>query len=771
MNTIKIFTLLTILSIILSLSGLNAQILNVPHIIENKGQFPDEVLFIALAPDLKVTVTNDYIIYETDKNGSLPIIFELRLPSIDVPRVFDKDNLEFRTKLDTYYNFFIGANPENWATDVGLYKEVESAGSVQSIKFSASFSKEEFVISYKFNDGSEFGKFQINTVISDAILNSYISRLDADLTVEIRLPYRNLEIKESKRDMIMSEDMSQLAFSRHFGGYISDMDLDNEGNIVLVGICDRYSSVPTTEDAYDKVKPTGGGNKIFISKLSSDASKLIYSTFFGTILSSSHLIEKSIHIKLNKLTNNIFICSYLDSLASLDLPITKNAIQNVGNGGYQLFITKFNRNGNELLFSTILGGSSDDKHCKIDIDNQENVFITATTNSTDFPISSDAFQDNLKSSDIIFSAINTIIGEIKYSTYLGGTSTEIPTSIALDNDKNVIIVGRTYSNDFPTTTGAFIENNINKDFPAGFIVKFKYDFSKLIFSTLFIGGKKSYVYLEDLSIDKTNNIYFCGRGSVIPQTTNNLGMIPYRDDLGVSFITKLNSDGTDLLYSTILTGKYYNSYDIFKLYLDDKFNAYFAGFTDDLSYPISDNAFCKDYRTMFLTKINPDATQILYSTFFGGYYWDTDIIPWLDQYVSKMIANDNYLLIAGSTLYNNFPVTSDSKDFGVGSYITKFDFTGVSIESDLPSSSVGIKISPIPASDYIYISDLNKGACSLGNAIKIYNTLGQCVINYELQITNYENARIDISQLPSGVYFVRLISGGQAVTKQFVVVK
>jgi|GEM_PF-5368803 len=95
--------------------------------------------------------------------------------------------------------------------------------------------------------------------------------------------------------------------------------------------------------------------------------------------------------------------------------------------------------------------------------------------------------------------------------------------------------------------------------------------------------------------------------------------------------------------------------------------------------------------------------------------------------------------------------------------LNMFKVTGID-----EKNTTNVIVYPNPASDYIEIQLSESFKLSESYFIKIYNTYGQCVINYELQITNYdENIRIDVSQLPVGIYFLRI---GNQVEK-FVVLR
>ncbi|MFZ1292542.1 MAG: SBBP repeat-containing protein, partial [Melioribacteraceae bacterium] len=117
-----------------------------------------------------------------------------------------------------------------------------------------------------------------------------------------------------------------------------------------------------------------------------------------------------------------------------------------------------------LIFSTFLGGSLNEESNSIAIDSDKNSFITGSTVSTNFPTTSGAYETNYKGgySDIFVTKLNSNGSALVYSTFLGGSLSELNESssenvfaIKLDSDNNAYIAGLTTSSDFPTTLGAF----------------------------------------------------------------------------------------------------------------------------------------------------------------------------------------------------------------------------------------------------------------------------------------------------------------------------
>ena len=138
--------------------------------------------------------------------------------------------------------------------------------------------------------------------------------------------------------------------------------------------------------------------------------------------------------------------------------------------------------------------------------------------------------------------------ELEYSTYLGGYNNDIGYGVANDPTGNSYITGRTQSNDFPTTPGAY-DTSIN-GIPDAFVIKLNHTGSTIIYSTFIGGGHWDYAY--DIAVDTDGNAFVTGttRSMDFPTSTN---AYDTSGSFGWDvFIFKLNSTGSDLLYSTYI---------------------------------------------------------------------------------------------------------------------------------------------------------------------------------------------------------------------------
>lgn len=130
---------------------------------------------------------------------------------------------------------------------------------------------------------------------------------------------------------------------------------------------------------------------------------------------------------------------------------TGSPLQPANNGSIDAFVAKLNASGSALVYSTFIGGTSTDIAASIAIDNSGNAFITGNTFSTDFPVLNALHPTLTGGADAFITELNSSGSGFVYSTYLGGHSSDFGHSIAIDGSGNAYVTGSSFSPDFPTT--------------------------------------------------------------------------------------------------------------------------------------------------------------------------------------------------------------------------------------------------------------------------------------------------------------------------------
>lgn len=396
--------------------------------------------------------------------------------------------------------------------------------------------------------------------------------------------------------------------------------------------------------------------------------------------------------------------------ASNNFPTTDGAYNRSFKGVFDVFITKLNPDGTDLVYSTFLGGAGDDIGYAIAIDAEGNAYITGTTASDDFPTTEDAYDRSFKGNyDAFITKLNPSGTKLLYSTFIGGTGTDNGNAIAIDDEGNAYITGDTNDNTFPTTQGAYDRSN-NGGIDA-FVTKLNLDGTDLVYST-FIGGSNVDIG-SGIAIDGSGNAYITGQtfSSDFP-TTPGAYDTTYITGNYDAFVTKLNLDGTELVYSTYLGG---SATDAGKgIAVDSEGNSYITGYTRSLNFPTTEGAHDRNLGgtyDAFVTKLNSTGADLVYSTFLGG--------PGEDRGYGIAIDAAGNAYITGRTLASNFPTTT-------GAYDTSFNGSSDAFVTKLNPSGKGL----------VYSTYLGGSSNDYGNGIAI-DALGNVYITGQTNSSNF----------------------------------
>ncbi len=192
-----------------------------------------------------------------------------------------------------------------------------------------------------------------------------------------------------------------------------------------------------------------------------------------------------------------------------------------------------------------------------------------------------------------------------YSTYLGGADNDEGRGIVVDTSENAYVAGTTLSADFPTSGPYQADPADSYD---AFVTKFNSTGSNLVYSTFIGGGASDIAY--NIDIDSSGNAYITGQTSSSDYPTEN----PYQTDQGSSdfFVTKLNSSGNSLIFSTYLGGSSTEQFPF--IAVDASGNAYVTGQTSSTNFPTL-NPYQTDQGSVdaFVTKFSSSGS-LIYST-------------------------------------------------------------------------------------------------------------------------------------------------------------
>lgn len=272
--------------------------------------------------------------------------------------------------------------------------------------------------------------------------------------------------------------------------------------------------------------------------------------------------------------------------ASSNFP-TVNAEQPVNNALQTAFVSKVSADGSKLIYSTYLGGSTADFGIAIAVDTSGSAFVTGWTRSKDFPVVN-AYQGTYPSKDLGYSGFVTKLspsgGALVFSTYLGGDASSQPNGIAVDGSGNAYIAGGTDSSDFATTAGVIHGGPNPKSLGYPFLVKMS-GTGSLVYSTFLNNGDLDGIASVPNAVAADGS----GNAYVTGYTAQkNFTLVnPVQTTYSGSqavFVMKVNPSASAIIYSTYLGGG--NEDEGIAIAADSSGNTYVTGRTSNMSFPL-----------------------------------------------------------------------------------------------------------------------------------------------------------------------------------------
>lgn len=387
-----------------------------------------------------------------------------------------------------------------------------------------------------------------------------------------------------------------LLFATYIGGsdaeIVTSLIVDHSNNLCFLGATGS-SNFPITIGAYDNSFNGGAllsfvyngttfsnGTDIYVGKFNSTGTTLIGSTFLGGSMNDgvNHVnglnplpppnqtvfeyLPDSLQfnygdqyrgeIQIDAL-DNIYIAS---STRSSNFPTTANALDNSLGGKQDAVVAKFNSSLTQLLYSTYLGGSSNECGNALIVENQ-NVHITGGTCSSNFPTTPGAYNTiyNGGKTDGFISHINTLSGTLLESTLIGTSNYDQCYFIQNDATGNIYVYGQSLGN-MPVIGAGYSNPGTHQ-----FVSRFNSNLSSLNLSIV-IGSSTSSVDISPsaFSVDKCGSIYLSGwGGSIVPPYSAMSGM-PLQSATQSStdgndfYLMSLSANATSLIYGSYFGG-------------------------------------------------------------------------------------------------------------------------------------------------------------------------------------------------------------------------
>lgn len=589
--------------------------------VANEGQWEDETIFIAQKDKVAARFTRKGFdirlekSHAQDQREGILLRFQPEGISSDL-------TLVGRNQLKGTYNYFLGDNHQKWKTDVPTFESIIYKGIYEGINLVVRSDANQIAYDILLEPNADLDQLKIGV---KGIKELKLAE-DGSLIMETELgsisqtpPQVWYELPSGEKQPVDAQ--FQIIDQNHYGFVVPERN--NELALVIdptldwasflgTGVGDEINDIVVDPDTKEIIAT--GGTELFSAfpmtpgafVISSASAPVAFITRFssdGSTLVYSALIGGAGVTE----SNDIALTSSGDVVIggithATDFPTTPGAYSSIFSGFGEIFVTRLSADGSSLVFSTGIGMA--DFFDGLAIGSQEDIFITGAvlTGFSVYPTTTGAFSTvPFGSYDGLITRLSSDGSSLIYSTYIGGSDKEFLYDLVVDQQNQAIITGRTESSDFPTTTGVVNENCVK------------------------------------LSIFSTCNI-----------------------DI---FVTKLNAQGTGLIYSTYLGG---TSTDWpYKLALDSQEQVVVAGYTlspninpffpGEPVFPITPGAFDEQFdnpQEGFVLKLNTDATGIVFSTYLGG--------TQSERIKALAVTPIDSVVVGGHTDSNDFPLTMDA---------------------------------------------------------------------------------------------------------------
>lgn len=319
----------------------------------------------------------------------------------------------------------------------------------------------------------------------------------------------------------------------------------------------------------------------------------------------------------------IYVGGYTESF---DFPTTPGVFDPTANPSpyrRQAYVTKFNPSGMTLDYSTFIDGNNSDYVYGLAVDGTGAIYLAGETRSSDFPTTPNAPTPGFGGQvDGYVLKLAPTGSALVYGMYLGGDVQDYARDMALGTDGTVVVMGATYSGNFPVTPNAF--DNSREGFDM-FVTRISADGAMLIYSTYLGGSLNEYAF--GVAVDALGATYVLGltASNDYPTTPGAFDPTPVGGNL---VVTKFTPNGNDLIYSTAISGV--AGFTGGAIAVDASGAAYFTSEADMTGFPVTEGAYdtscgteeypCNPQQRSdgILIKLNPAGSEVVYGTYFGG---------------------------------------------------------------------------------------------------------------------------------------------------------
>jgi PKD repeat protein len=685
---------------------------------ENKGQWEPAVRFRAGLGTGTVFLENNRFAFSFFSAADLDVAHEYsRAPWLfaEEPTIHghawylkfigsSATTLTGKQKQTHYTNYFIGNDPQRWASRVGSFAAVEYTNLYEGIDLmvhqGSGHFKYDFHVapgvspnviqleleglnSVEVRDGqlamqTSVGEFIENRPYAFQVINGAITEVACRYVLDgTRVTFEFPNGYDSSLELIIDPELiaSTLSGSSGASNYGHSATFDIAGNI-YTGCISFGAGYPTTAGAFDTTH--GGATDFGLSKLDPEGTNLIWASYVGGSQGEyPHSLWANDQGELYAYGNS----------SSSNFPTTPGAFDTSHNGGTDIVVCRLSADGTQLMGSTFIGGSAGDGlnaasqnygdgyRGEIILDGNGKVFIASCSSSDNFPTTPGAYQSTLAGQqDAVYCRLNATLTALEASTYIGSSGNDMAYGIRMNNVGQVYIAGTAGADNFPTTAGAFQTNFIGGNGGwggemDGFILRMNGAGTLLQRSTLYGTDEMDQCFFIDLDSDE--NVFVYGQGGDFPV----VGTV-YSNPGSFQFITKFNADLSDVMLSTVVgsggTGWGGTDFVPDAFLVDHCNNIYISSYQANGTLPTTPDAL---YTTggFYLAVYTEDLAELEYGTFYTGNH--------VDGGTSRFDKNGTvYQAVCSGGGFATTPdawATGQSNGWDIGVFKIDFDVSGV----------------------------------------------------------------------------------------------
>lgn len=627
-----------------------------------------------------------------------------------------------------------------------------------------------------------------------------------------------------------------LIFASYSGSFSDNFGMtatyDDQGDMFSGGMA-FGNGYPTTPGAFDEdgtltnlnaqanAAPAYGCTDVVITKYNSTGTSRLYSTYIGggTDLGGT----ETVHSLIADSTGNLY---FFGTTSSTDFPTTAGCYDDSHNGGnfvgfvengvyyYQpqggffggvdIYVAILDPAGANLVGSTYIGGSGNDGinynlnsnatgnyyssydslqfnygdqfRGEIMLDDSLNVYVASCSRSSDFPMRN-AYQGTPGGGDydgIVFK-FDSLLTDLKFSTYLGGISKDACYSVKIINDTSIVVAGGTCSNNFPTTPGAY-QGAYQGGIADAFISILSKDGQTLRHSTFF--GTTDYEQNYFVEVDRWGKVFTVGQSrGTVPVSPGT-----YSNPNSKQFLTKFSEDLSTMEISTVFgNGNGLINISPAAFLVDFCGNTYVSGWGAGLSagsqmqqtnltgMPITFDAFqpsSGDGRNFYLIVLGRDFESLLYGSYIGSGSSREHVDGGTSRFDKNGIVYQS--VCGGCTNDSGFPTTpgavsNTNNSSNCNNLVFKFDFEIVPKAEFTPDVTEGcapftVQFMNTSSDSTNYLWDFGDGDTTSQdfNPVKVYDTPG--VYQVKLLVTDTICLLVDTAEVTITVYDSLLIT-------------